>query len=335
MRGRATALRSIAPWARSRRRTPPVTWPRLLLPSVARRGGYGSGSAPVLDGLWRFRIVEVVVRYIEAGVRNRAESKRNPVGAPPRDRHAYARHGPRDAGRNPFAGSGPARRRRCCGDRTQRERRWRSLGRGRLWRPARRRGGHRHRRGRTRRRPARWRGTGCPTIGGGAVAGLRRGSGGALAGLRRTGAACARRQAGSLAARVAPHCRSPPPRGARSWVWSNPSGGARSWVSSNPLGAPVLAVVAVLPRRCVQAPSGNRRGPVTAEAVAMGRSERSERDSLPPSGGAPSRLPGHRRPSPAPRRNACRKSLCGSDPLGLAPPASALRCAARPGGHAS
>src|SRR5699024_4437369 len=27
---------------------------------------------------------------------------------------------------------------------------------------------------------------------------------------------------------VAPYCRSPPPRGARSWVWSNPLRGARS-----------------------------------------------------------------------------------------------------------
>jgi len=36
----------------------------------------------------------------------------------------------------------------------------------------------------------------------------------------------------------------------------------------------------------------------------MGRSERSERDSLPPSGGAPSRLLGRRWPSPASRRTA-------------------------------
>src|SRR5690625_2621896 len=48
---------------------------------------------------------------------------------------------------------------------------------------------------------------------------------------------------GKLRPRVAKrtHCRSPPPRGARSWVWSNPRRGAQSWVWSNPLGAPVRA----------------------------------------------------------------------------------------------
>src|SRR5699024_2212704 len=46
--------------------------------------------------------------------------------------------------------------------------------------------------------------------------------GGTPASLRWAGAACARRQAGSLAARVAPHCRSPPPRDARVRVWSTP-----------------------------------------------------------------------------------------------------------------
>src|SRR5690625_4313336 len=107
----------------------------------------------------------------------------------------------------------------------------------------------------------------------------------------------------------------PTPSGCPSPGVVQPPGGARSWVWSNPLGCPVLGVVqppgvpgpcavAVLPRRCVQVPSGNRRGPATTEAAAMGRSERSERDSLPPSGGAPFRLLGHRWPSPASRRTA-------------------------------
>src|SRR5690625_509077 len=94
-----------------------------------------------------------------------------------------------------------------------------------------------------------------------------------------------------------------PPSGCPVLGVVQPPGDARSWVWSNLLGCPSLGVVGP-PRRCVQAPSGNRRGPATTEAAAMGRSERSERDSLPPSGGAPSRLLGHRWPSPASRRAA-------------------------------
>src|SRR5690625_2013814 len=114
--------------------------------------------------------------------------------------------------------------------------------------------------------------------------------------------ACARRQA-VTALREAHPLPQPTPSGRPTLGVVQPPGGARVWVWSNPLGVPGPGC-GPTPWGCIQVPSGNRRGPVTTEAAAMGRSERSERDSLPPSGAAPSRLPGHRWPSPAPRRNA-------------------------------
>src|SRR5690625_2662229 len=57
------------------------------------------------------------------------------------------------------------------------------------------------------------------------------------------GPACARRQDGSLAARGAPHCRSQPPGGDRSWVWANPLGVPGPGCGPTPWGCPVLGVV--------------------------------------------------------------------------------------------
>src|SRR5690625_2356624 len=88
--------------------------------------------------------------------------------------------------------------------------------------------------------------------------------------LHLTSPACARRQAGSLAARVAPHCRSPPPRNARPWVWPNPLAVPGLWVWPNPLGVPGLWVWPhLLGGRCGVHPSsgqGESRHPPSTTA---------------------------------------------------------------------
>src|SRR5690625_446686 len=89
-----------------------------------------------------------------------------------------------------------------------------------------------------------------------------------------------------------------PPRGARALGVAQPPRGARALGVAAPPRRPMRGS-SVLRTRCIQAPPENHREPATTEAAAMGRSERSERDSLPPNGAAPSpRKPATGGPAP-------------------------------------